>query len=223
MMQRSESPIGSGGLPPMGRVLPVRELVRMYQEHRARHEKGTFRSPVEVHGMARTPAALRSGIDSSPCIYYEYVVERLWRRKQREREGSLPLLADQDSSSGQDVLMAKSRACPIFWLGDRDGEVAVHPEGALFESETVVERFERVGLAGQAEATIKVKEFPFLLTADLDLRLDVQTTGFKFIERVIPLNRVVVVRGLATDETGVLTLKRLPGANPPLIVRIERS
>lgn len=220
-MHRSEGPTPPGSGPSAGRVVPVRELLKIYQEHRARHPKGTFRMPVEAMGMARTPAALRSGIDSSPCIYYEYVVERMWKR--RQREGALPLLADQDASSGQDVLMAKRRSCGIFWLADRDDEVTVDPEGAVFESETVVERFERVGLASQTEAKIKVKEFPYVLTADLDLRVDAHTLGFKFIERVIPLNRVVVVRGLATDETGTLTLRRHPGATPPLIVRIERT
>ncbi len=220
-MQRPDVPTASASALATGRPVSVRELVRAYQEHRSRHPKGTFRMPAEVSGMARTPAALRSGIDSSPCIYYEYVVERLWKRK--ARDGALPLLGDQDSSSGQDVLMAKRRSCGVFWLVDREDEVTVDPEGAQFESETIVERFERVGLASQTEAKLKVKEFPYVLTADLDRRMDVQTLGFKFIERVIPLNRVVVVRGLASDETGTLTLRRHPGAVPPLVVRIERS
>jgi hypothetical protein len=49
----------------------VRELVRSYQEHRSRHPKGTFRLPVEVSGMARTPAALRSGIFSAGFLKRE--------------------------------------------------------------------------------------------------------------------------------------------------------
>ncbi len=221
MMQRPESEAPSGATH-LGARVTVRDLLRTYQEHRGKHPKGSFRMPVEAIGMARTPAALRSGFDSRPCIYYEYVVERQWKRKQRE--AALPLLGDQDSSSGQDVLVAKRRSCAVFWIGERDGEeILVDPAGAVFESETVVERFERVGLASQTEAKIKVKEFPFVVTADVEMRADVQTLGFKFIERVIPLNRVVAVRGLATDETGALTLRRLPGANPSLVVRIERS
>ena len=65
-----------------------------------------------------------------------------------------------------------------------------------------------------------MKEFPYVLIAELGVRSDVQTTGFKFIEGVIPLNRLIRVRGLATDETGELRVRRLPGETPALLVRM---
>ena len=163
--------------------------------------------------------ALRSGIDSSPCIYYEYRVERLWKRRPTLGDG-LPLLGDLDTSQGHDVLMARRRVCERFWLADpTDGRVVVDPAGAEFASETVVDRFERLDASVAHEATVKVKEYPFVLSAAVE-RDGVDTIGFRFTESVIPLNRLVAIRALATDEGGELVLGHRPGDPDLLQVRI---
>ena len=201
-----------------GKPVTVRDLLHRYQSHCDRHGAGGFRSVVEVHGMARSPVALRSGIDSSPCIYYEYRVERLWKR--RPARGGLPLLGELDSSQGHDVLMARQRVCERFWLTDPSEErIVVDPAGAEFSSETVVDRFERLDGAVAEEATVKVKEYPFVLSAAVE-RDDVETIGFRFTESVIPLNRLVAIRALASDEGGELALRHQPGDPHGLVVRI---
>ena len=118
----------------------LKELLRAYEDHRTRRGTGSFRVPVEVVGMARTSAPLRSGLDSSPCIFYEYRVERQWKR--RPGGENLPLLGDQDSAQGQDLLMSKRKAIGSFRLTDQTHELPVDSEGAEFVAETVVERLE---------------------------------------------------------------------------------
>lgn len=202
--------------------MTVRDLLAAYRAHCDRHGPGGYRSIVEVHGMARSPVALRSGIDSSPCIYYEYRVERLWKRRPPKGMG-LPMLGDLDSQQGHDVLMARRRICERFWLTDATEErIAVDPSGAEFSSETVVDRFERIDASVSEEATVKVKEYPFVLSAAVE-RDGVETIGFRFTESVIPLNRLVAIRAQASDEGGELELRHPPGQPHGLQVRILTS
>lgn len=107
---------------------------------------------VAVSGTAGTEQPLVSFQSKTPCIYYDYDVIRRFRTRQwkRREDGQSRSTLVSDSET-----VAQEQESTPFHLRDDSGQIAVNPEGARFESVTVMDRVEPAtdknakGLPGQ--------------------------------------------------------------------------
>jgi hypothetical protein len=201
------------------RAMEVSDLTRLYRSHRERHGGGSFRMMVELTGAVRTSIPLTSWVDRSPCIYYEIKVERRWKRSPNGR-GARHMAPPSEVQIGHDLLVAESILCPAFWITDRAAEVLVEPAEALVEPEIVVDHFERFDLPKGGEVPIKAHCLPFWVGARIEPDTNEVTLGLHYTEGVIPVNRKVVLRGMATDANGILTVRKTLEPSQPLFLKV---
>jgi E3 ubiquitin ligase len=138
---------------------------------------------IEVKGTLRCEEPLTSEMAGRSCAYYSATIAREYIEED-----------DNDSDVGSDrrseILSQNVRFAP-FSVEDDTGRVPVNGEGAEFDAEEVVNRFERDS-SGLSVAGIQIQ------IGDSE-----RTLGYRYTESILPVDAPVYVLGTVQDGGGI--------------------
>lgn len=172
------------------RTSTVADLVHIAQGVAAEIGAGSWRDYVKLWGQIHCDTPLTSELKQVPCVYYEMQVEREYEETvtERDSEGRTTRKTERHSE-----IVSQNRQSIPFLLQDSTGQVLVDPSGATIETVSVLDEFRDKAAAG---STVSFGSFSLSLGGDRDGR---RTLGYRYRESILPLNRSVLVLGLATD------------------------
>ncbi len=169
--------------------------------------KGAFRHPVEVTGRIECDAPLTADISKEKCVAFSSEVD--WEYEETVYEEN-PQTRQQVAKTRRstETISRNSRSTP-FRVKDQTGGIQVDPEGAEIEMQQVVDRLEPDTRAQfqQGSLTLGGRSWS-LLPSFQQIPQGRRTLGFRYRERIHPLNRPVFVLGMATDAQGEVMIAR---------------
>lgn len=147
----------------------------------------TSRTPgtmVEVKGTLRCEEPLKSEMAEQTCAYYLSQVIREYEETDRDADGDL------QTRRRSEVVASNERFAP-FAVEDETGAVGVRGEGAEVDALEVTNRFERD--SGEAGSVT-------LGGLTVDLGRGPRTIGYRYVERVLPIDAPVYVLGEVQED-----------------------
>lgn len=138
-------------------------------------------TPVEVKGTLRCDEPLTSEMEGERCAYYVSRVIREYRETDRDADGDL------ESRRRTQVVSESERFAP-FVVEDPSGAVGVVGEGAEVDALEVTNRFEKDPGEGPGFEIGGV---------NIQLGQGERTIGYRYVERILPLDAPVYVLGSA--------------------------
>jgi hypothetical protein len=148
---------------------------------------------VEVKGTLRCDEPLTSEMASERCAYYSSTVTREYLERDHDDD-------DDVGSDRRSEVVAHNEQFAPFAVEDASGSVPVSAEGAEMDARQVVNRFERhTGGNGPSIS---------LGGATINLGGGERTLGFRYTERILPVDAPVYVLGTVQGDGSI-------GAPPP--------
>ncbi len=175
-----------------------------------------FRHVAEVKGVLRCDSPLTSEIAQQPCAAYETSVVREYEETYWETDSQSGRREQKTRRSSNTVSSISRRT--RFWVEDATGRVAVEPEGAKLDLTQVVDRFEPAGQIGPGG--LSIGNFTLDL-GGLAIASGSRTIGYRFREKVLPLDQRVYVLGEASDSSGELAIQRPSDGGKPFLVSVR--
>jgi len=168
----------------------IKETPTVSAAEAARMAEAVGNARVEVKGTAVAEKHLVSPASNTPCLYYQYKVERRTERRVRDSQGNW------DTEYHWDTLESGEESIP-FLLRDASGEIWVIPQGAHFVADKKVDR-ENIGPGFGARSTGSV--LGDLAEGFLDSLSGYReyAAGIRVQEFVIPLDQPVYVLGITS-------------------------
>jgi E3 Ubiquitin ligase len=161
------------------------ELMRSVQTSAASDVSATAPGTlVEVKGTLRCENPLKSEMAEQTCAYYLSQVMREYEVTDRDSDGDLR------TRRRSEVVASNERFAP-FIVEDESGVVGVRGEGAEVDALEVMNRFERdTGGAGSIT----------LGGLTVNLGGGDRTIGYRYLEKILPLDSPVYVLGAAQED-----------------------
>jgi len=195
-------------------VMPIGDLLALYDKVAAEVGKGAFSQRAAVQGTLECDQPLRAELSDTPCAAFRQRVERRYEEDYEERDGDGNYV--RRTREGSDTVSDNERRAP-FALRDDGGRIAVAPDGADLEMETTMDRFEPGAPSGGA---LQLGAFRLDL-ANLGGMGGRRTLGYHLHEEVVPLGRAVYVLGTATDAGGALVIGKSSERHQPFLVSLR--
>lgn len=148
---------------------------------------------VEVKGTIRCATPLTAELSGREVVYYSSKVTREYEERERKSDGETRTVRRSE-------VVAENKQFTPFYVEDDSGQVLVDPDGAEFDVQQLVNRFEQ-RRDRNALATISFGGLT------LDLGRQDGTIGFRYSEHALPVGTPVYVLG-AVQESG--TIGRMP-------------
>ena len=140
---------------------------------------------VEVKGTLRCESPLTSEMAGERCAYYASQVTREYLERDYD---------DDDPDRRSEVVAHNEQFAPFF-VEDGSGAVAVNAEGAEMDAKQVVNRFERQTGGNGPSITLG--------GATINLGGGERTLGFRYTERVLPVDAPVYVLGTVQEDGSI--------------------
>jgi hypothetical protein len=147
---------------------------------------------VEVKGTLRCEEPLTSEMAGEWCAYYSSQVTREYLERDYDDD-------DVGSDRRSEVVAHNEQFAP-FSVEDGSGTVAINAEGAEMDAKQVVNRFERHTGGNGPSITLG--------GATINLGSGERTLGFRYTERILPVDAPVYVLGTVQEHGNI-------GASPP--------
>ena len=163
--------------------------------------QGAFSHVCEVVGavQAGEHGPLTAEVSRAECVWHRHVVRRRYRQRTRTADGT--------RTETRTETVAELTSSQPFVVRDSSGAVLVDPAGARFDRvEQVVDRFERARGGGGLDVSV----------FGISLSGGDGTVGYEYEEWVLRPGQRVYVLGVASDRTGVLTMRK-PAAGPYIV------
>ncbi|MCL4370953.1 MAG: E3 ubiquitin ligase family protein [Chloroflexi bacterium] len=181
-------------------------------------EAGSFSRIAQVNGVVKCDSPLTSEVARQPCVYYEMSVVREYEevRLKVRRRNRLKVRGARRSS---ERVATNSQRVP-FCLEDATGRILVNPDHAEMDLVKTVERFEPSPNGGLDDLLPR----GFGLDVEKHARGVVsgsRTLGYRFTERLLPVDQRVHVVGEARDASGQLAMERPREKGKKLIVSLK--
>ena len=159
---------------------------------------GSWRDYVKLRGTIQCEQPLISELKQIPCVHYQMTVVQEYEEQVTERDQDDNLV--EKTQRGSETLSQNQQTIPFF-LQDDTGEIWVEPEGAQIEAVRVMNTFS----PGEPQGgQLSLGEFSLSLSADSHRR----TTGYRYQESVLPLQRQVFVVAQVSDHNQSLVLEQ---------------
>ncbi len=135
-----------------------------------------------------------------PCVYYSSSVYRKYE--------DYEIYTDNNGNEKERVvtneeLMSSNTNKIPFDIDDGTGKIKVNLEGASLETQTVLNQFEPGESSG---SVLSLGYFSFDI-GGYDYG-ESSTLGYRYVEKIIPVNRNLLVVGEAKDSSGELTIEK---------------
>ncbi|MFN4270149.1 MAG: E3 ubiquitin ligase family protein [Thermosynechococcus sp.] len=160
---------------------------------------GSLREYVKVCGQIVADQPLISALKQVPCVHYRMRVSREYEEdvSETDSEGHTRWRTERRSTT----ISSNSQTIP-FRLRDRYGEIEVDPRGADIETIQVLDEFR------PANNTARLAFGSFQVNVGSLTFGSGNTIGYRYQEWITPVDRQVLVVGMASDETGTLRIER---------------
>jgi hypothetical protein len=178
-----------------------------------RGKKGEFRRQAEVKGVIKCETPLTSEIAKAPCVFCRTIVTREYKETYYETDPRTKQQVAKTRNKTQ--TLSDSSRMTHFWVEDSTGRVLVNPKGAKLDLEQVADKYEP--WTPSILSTITLGNFAFNLGQFLR---SPDTLGYRFEEKILPLDRPVYILGAASDSTGQLMIQD-PGGISRFIISLK--
>jgi E3 Ubiquitin ligase len=160
---------------------------------------GSFHQIAEVAGTTRCQQPLTSELTSTPCVHYQMSVTREYEETYYETDDKNQRVRRE--RRGSETVAENRRSCS-FEVEDATGRVTVDPRDAKIIPEKVCDRFD----SGDPHTPkLEIGSWKLDLSA-LTVREGRRTLGFRYEERIVPIDRAIFVLGEASDRSGQLVI-----------------
>lgn len=149
---------------------------------------------VEVKGTLRCEAPLVSELSRQPCAYYASSLEREYEDYDRDSD-------DRSRRVRRSEKLASDERCVAFFVEDQSGTVQVAPKQAHVDAREVVNRFDEATALGP---TIWLGAQSFTMGGS-------DTLGYRYRERVLPVDAPVYVLGVVNGDGQIAAPPREDG------------
>ncbi len=161
--------------------------------------KGSLQEYVKIHGEVVCDRPIYSQITQEPCVYYTMSVEREYEEEVTKQDSEGKTVRETERRS---ETISQNQNSTAFILRDETGDIWVEPNQAGVETVQILDEFRpETGSYGQ----ISFGNFSFSLGAG---HSGSRTIGYRYRESILPIGRRVLVVGTATDEDGILTIRK---------------
>ncbi len=176
----------------------VKDIVQLQKDIATDLGAGSFRDTVEVRGKPEITSQLKGELSGTPCLYYSVSITREYEETYTEKDSDGK--SQTRTRRGSDTISSNTRSVP-FKVNDGTGSIEVRPEGADVELVKTVDTFEQ----GDPGGKISFKGFSFQVSSQSSGR---RTLGYRYEERILPVDQDVFVFGEATDNGDILRIGR---------------
>ncbi|ACK71131.1 conserved hypothetical protein [Gloeothece citriformis PCC 7424] len=160
---------------------------------------GSLREYVKIRGVIECDRPLISQLKQEPCVYYSMTVTWEYNEEVIKQDNEGKTIREKERKS--ETVAQNSRSIP-FTLQDSTGEIRVNPERAEIETVKVLEEFRPENFSG---GSLTFGNFSINLPSFEERR---QTIGYRYQEEILPIGRQILVIGTATDEEGMITIRK---------------
>ena len=172
---------------------------------------GSFHQIAEVAGTSRCSDPLVSELTGTPCVYYDMRVVREYQETYWDTDGNQNRV--QRSRRGSDTVAQNNRSC-LFEVEDATGRVTVDPSEAKVVAEKACDRFEPGEPRGP---TLSLGRWRFDL-GGLAVVGGRRTVGYRYQEKIVPVDRRIYVLGEASDRSGHVVIGKPTAKGAPFLV-----
>lgn len=162
---------------------------------------GSLRRYVKVSGVITCPQPIISELKQMPCVYYTMCVTREYEEDVRKTDSKGKTYWTTERRS--QTMSSNSQSIPFF-VRDRHGDIQVNPSDAAIDTVPVLDEFRSTGSGSSSSFSVGA----FQMNLNLFSQSGSRTIGYRYKESILPLNRQVLVVGLASDQTGILQIER---------------
>ncbi len=175
---------------------------------------GDWRDYVWLWGNVKTATSLASEFKEVSCVYYTSTVVREYEETVQEKDSKGNVTTS--TQRGSETISEHTQRIP-FDLVDSSGQVRVDPEAAKIEPVEVLNEF-RPGVP--AGGMLSFGGFSLAL-GDAGTGGSRRTLGYRYRETVLPLDRPLLVVGMASDKTGTVAIEKPTQDNQPYIITLK--
>ncbi|MBD2233006.1 E3 ubiquitin ligase family protein [Phormidium tenue] len=175
---------------------------------------GDWRDYVWLWGTVKAEVPLTSEFKAIPCVGYTSTVVREYEEtvRQKDSDGKVTTSIQR----GSETISEHSQHIP-FDLVDPSGQVRVDPEEAKIEQVEVLDEFRPGNPAG---GMLSFGPFSLALGEE-SMGGPRRTLGYRYRETVLPLDRPLLVVGMASDRTGTIAIEKPAQDDQPYIITLK--
>ena len=168
---------------------------------------------VEIKGTVRCDQPLTGEYSQKPCVWYTSSMSREYEERSKDAQGNW------QTSRGSETVSSNTQATPFF-VEDSSGRVRVDPDGADFDAETIVDRFDTQSADTGPLGGVSIDIGGINIGGSGNGR---RTLGYRYKEQAIPVDIPIYVLGARSESGDVV--KPPPGSGGRFIVshRSEES
>lgn len=188
--------------------IPLAEVEATWRSLEAEGLGSGYRDFVETNGRAVTDGEVLSPYGDQPCAYYEATVTREYEKEDSytDKEGRLKRRRTRSS----EVVSSQKSSSPLY-VADGDIRLGIDLDGATLHLKDGGDRF---------EPYVDNKSYSFF-GASFSVPSGVRTIGFRYKEKIIPLDHPLYVVGEARGSAGTLRIGRPTEKDKPFIVSVK--
>ena len=171
---------------------------------------GSWGEYVEMKGKVQCDRPLTSELSQTPCVHYQMQVIREYEETEIDKDG------DRRTRRRSDTVSNHQQSVP-FWIEDQTGRIEIEPEGANIDTVQVMNEFRPEESRG---AQISFGAVTFNL-GNFQISSGGRTLGYRFVEKVLPLERRVYVLARASDHSGRLALVKPTDSGQVFLISLK--
>ncbi|WOD41724.1 E3 ubiquitin ligase family protein [Nodosilinea sp. E11] len=175
---------------------------------------GDWRDYVWLWGKPQAPTPLTSEFKQLPCVCYTSTVIREYEETVSEKDSDGKVTTR--TQRGSETISEHRQRIP-FDLVDRSGQVRVDPEEAKVEPVEVLNEFRPGAPVG---GMLSFGGFSLALGGD-GMGGSRRTLGYRYKETILPLDRPLLVVGMASDRTGTVAIEKPAQDDQPYIITLK--
>ncbi|MBW4482394.1 MAG: E3 ubiquitin ligase family protein [Tildeniella torsiva UHER 1998/13D] len=175
---------------------------------------GDWRDYVWLWGTIKTATPLTSEFKEVPCVCYTSTVVREYEETVRQKDSDGKVTTS--TQRGSETISENNRRIP-FDLVDTSGQVRVDPEEAKIEHIEVLDEFRPGNPVG---GMLSFGPFSLALGEE-GSGGSRRTLGYRYRETVLPLDRALLVVGMASDRTGTIAIEKPAQDDQPYIITLK--
>lgn len=190
----------------------AKELNDLSREIRQELGSPGFTELAEVKGVVRCDQPLKGELSGQSCVFYEMLVEERYEETYYEKDSQGN--RRQKTRTGTSTV-ASNRQMIRFEVEDSTGRVEVDPAGAEMDSVEVLDRFQPGAAAGNR---LQWGDFSAPVSGTTAGR---KILGYRYVEKILPLERPVYVLGEVSDRDGTLRIGNPAEKEKPFVISLK--